>query len=163
MFEVFVLIEKKKSMLIKVLAVLFLVITVGTVLMIPVGGTLFYFAALVCGGMTYFLYTRNYEYEYSYFDGDVRFAKIINRNSRKQLQCYTMEEVITIAPIEDRSVHNYLQGEKAKVKDLSSGYDNVKVYALVVNTEKGIEVIKFEPDEKYLDAVCVKYTQKVIR
>ena len=32
-----------------------------------------------------------------------------------------------------------------------------------MKNEDGINMISYEPDDKYLDAICVKYGQKVIR
>lgn len=110
-----------------------------------------------------FFYKRDYEWEYSYFDGDVRFAKIINKNKRKDLKSYNMEDVTVFAPIDDRSMYNYLNDNSMKVRDFTTGFSNRKVYGMVVKGENGRGLIKFERDEKYLDAVCIKYRQKVIR
>ena len=74
-----------------------------------------------------------------------------------------MDYVQTIAPIEDRSLHNSLKNPNIKVRDLTSGDKSAKVYGILINIEEGQELIKFEPDEKILDAIGMKYGQKVIR
>ena len=41
--------------------------------------------ALVCGIVWFVLMGNSKEFEYSYFDGEVRFAKVLNKNRRKSL------------------------------------------------------------------------------
>ena len=163
MLEVYVLVNKKKSFFERCLCNGLFVL--GAVLLYA---TLFYSFVLISISVLFFilgvLFTRrSIEFEYSYFDGDVRFAKIISKSKRKDLRGYVMDNVLVIAPEGDRSVYNYENDAQAKKRDLSSGQKNAKVYVMVAKTEHGMEITKFEPDEKYLDAVCIKYPQKVIR
>uniref|UniRef100_UPI0040561FAD DUF6106 family protein n=1 Tax=Agathobacter sp. TaxID=2021311 RepID=UPI0040561FAD len=163
MLEVYVLADRKKSFLERCLSNG--LILLGVVFLYA---TLFYSFVLislsVLAFILGFIFTRRRtEYEYSYFDGDVRFAKIINKSKRKNLRGYVMDNILIIAPEGDRSVYNYENDAQAKKRDLSTGRKDVKVYVMVAKTESGMEVTRFEPDEKYLDAVCVKYPQKVIR
>ena len=74
-----------------------------------------------------------------------------------------MDNILVIAPEGDRSVYNYENDVQAKKRNLATGKKDAKVYVMVAKRESGIEIIRFEPDEKYLDAVCMKYPQKVIR
>jgi hypothetical protein len=74
-----------------------------------------------------------------------------------------MEEVVTIAPSEDRSVYKYQNGNGVKVIDYTSGRKDEPYYVMVRKNAEATEVFRFEPDDQYLDAVCVKYGQKVIR
>ena len=160
--EVYVLVERKKNIILRVLEI---IVLAGTAICAFLGmfAIIFLPIALILGGLGVFLYTRNYEYESSYFDGEVRFAKIINKSSRKRLPGYTMDEVLTIAPSGDRSVYRYEHEEKMTVRDYTSRNKDAKVYIMIAKGAKGLEMIKFEPDEKYLDAVCIKYRQKVVR
>ena len=50
-----------------------------------------------------------------------------------------------------------------KVLDYTSQIKDQPYYEMVVQKEGNTYLIKFEPDDKYLDAVQVKYAQKVIR
>jgi hypothetical protein len=50
-----------------------------------------------------------------------------------------------------------------KKLDYTSGNKEALYYEMVVNDENGTKLIMFEPDDQYLDAVCVKYPQKVVR
>jgi hypothetical protein len=74
-----------------------------------------------------------------------------------------MDEVVIIAPAGDRSVYNYENDSKCKVRDLTSGDPEAKVYTMVAKGEKGMELVKFEPDEEILGEICKKYAQKVKR
>lgn len=161
--EVYVLVERKRPILLKICGLALLVTGGISLLFTAVGLFVFLPVAVVGILLGAFLHTRNYEYEYSYFDGDIRFAKIINKSRRKNLKGYAMNEVITIAPIGDRSVHQYLNNSDIKKKDYTSKKADRNIYVMVVKVAGGIDVIKFEPDDKYLDAVCIKYRQKVVR
>ncbi len=162
MYEVYVLVEKKKSPVISVFAIFSFVMGIISVLL-----TLwaFYFlpVALLCFGVGYFLSSRYIEFEYSYFDGDVRFAKITNKAKRKKLPAYKIDDVMMIAPSGDPSVYKYENESNAKIRRYQSGSKDAKLYVMAVKGEGGTELIYFEPDEKYLDAVCQKNGHKVRR
>lgn len=160
--EVYVLVERKKNMVLQFISTFLMIAGVVTIVLAFVGFFMFLPFAVVEIAVGYFLHKRYNEYEYSYFDGDIRFAKIINKSKRKALKGYSMEDVLVLAPIDDRSVYNYLNDSNVKVRNLTSGKPNRRIYAIVVRSE-GTELVKFEPDDKYLDAVCIKYGQKVVR
>lgn len=163
MQEIYVLVPVKRSMAKTVTAIIFLVLAVSFLLMTcvmpivaPIG-----IAFLVLGGWLMF---RSYkEYEYSYFDGEFRFAKIMNKSRRKRLGVYSMDEVIIIAPEHDRSVNNYENDKMIPVKDYTSHEGEHQVYDLVAQKDGNMVLIKFEPDAKYLDTVEIKFKQKVVR
>ena len=163
MFEVYVLVEKKKSVILSFFSVFSYVMGALSALAVVLG--IYFFVPTAVFGIIlgFFLQTRRYEFEYSYFDGEVRFAKIINKANRKKLPGYNMAEVIAIAPIGDASVAQYEKDSKVTVRKLQSGYANRKLFVMVAKGEKGVELVYFEPDDKYLDAVCVKYGYKVRR
>ncbi len=104
----------------------------------------------------------NIEYEYTYYDGDLHIAKIINKAKRKNLADFNMDEVITIAPKGDRSVYKYENDKSAKYKDYSSGDKSAKVYELIYKSDNGICRYEFEPDEEMLQAIRVKYPHAVV-
>lgn len=163
MFEVYVLVEKKKSVFLTFFSVFSYVMAALSAIFVMIG--LYFFVPTAVFGfiLGWFFQTRNYEFEYSYFDGDVRFAKIINKANRKKLPGYKMSEVLAIAPTGDPSVASYENDSKAKIRRLQSGYPGRKLFVMAAKGEKGIELVYFEPDDKYLDAVCVKYGYKVRR
>lgn len=161
--EVYVLISKNKSLWTKILTALFLLIGVYFLYVTFVGLIIFFAVAVPFLALAWYFYKKEMEFEYSYFDGDFRFAKIYNKQKRKELKGYEVENVIGIAPQGDRSLYSYENNPQVKTRDLTSGHKDRKVYCMVAKSEDGYEITKFEPDEKYLDAVCIKYRQKVVR
>lgn len=163
MLEVFVLVPRKRSALLRFFTYLSLACTIVLIVFSCIS-VIFVCAAAAFAILWYVLQFKQYkEYEYSYFDGEVRFAKILNKNRRKRLQIFSMDEVIQIAPAGDRSVSKYESDLGVKKIDYTSGDSKVPYYEMIVKDDEGITLIKYEPDDKYLDAVCVKYGQKVIR
>ena len=163
MFEVYVLVERQKSLIMKIVSILLLLVGAYFMYATLVGLIIFFAVAVPFLAIGWVLFKRRIEYEYSYFDGDFRFAKIINKQKRKPLSGYVAENVVTIAPKGDRSLHQYENAMHMKTRDFTSGKKDAKVYAMVAKGEEGYQLTWFEPDDKYLDAVCIKYRQKVVR
>ena len=163
MYEVYVLVEKKKSIFLRFFTVFSYAMAAVSALFVVLGAYIFVPSAVFGILIGCFLQTRNYEYEYSYFDGDVRFAKIINKANRKNLPGYTMEEVVAIAPMGDASIAQYEKDTHLRIRRLNSGFAGRELYVMVAKGAKGVELVHFEPDQKYLDAICVKYGYKVRR
>lgn len=163
MLEVYVLVAKKKSMSMKVLTAILGLIGVYFLYATLVGLVVFFAVAVPFLALAWYFHKKELEFEYSYFDGEFRFAKIYNKQKRKDLKGYEADNVIIIAPEGDRGLYQYENNPQVKKRDLTSGYKDRKVYCLVAKNEEGYELTKYEPDEKYLDAVCIKYRQKVVR
>ena len=161
--EVYVLVERKQNPVRNICGVALLVIgiVVGVIGLLGVLVFVPFAIAAIAGG--WILKNANYEYEYSYFDGEFRFARIANKSKRKELRTYSVEELCFIAPIDDRAAYQYMNDAKSKKFDYTSNQSENKVYVMVAKTDSDMHVIQFEPDEKYLDAVCMKYAQKVKR
>ena len=114
MFEVYVLTKKNKSAMMKVggylltlSSAIFLALTLlGVIMFAPIA------IALIAASVV--VNRRYIEYEYSFFDDEVRFAKIINKNKRKVLKGYNMSEVVIIAPAGDQSLYQYENDNGAK-------------------------------------------------
>ena len=161
--EKFMLVEKKKNFASKALPGAAILLAVVMLLLTVIGGSIFIVFACIFGFLAFVIARRFIEFEYAYFDGEVRLAKIINKSTRKKIAFYHMDEVVIIAPAGDRSVNNYENDSKCKVRDLTSGDPEAKVYTMVAKGEKGMELVKFEPDEEILGEICKKYAQKVKR
>ena len=161
--EVFVLVEKKKSIIAMIGSWLCLCLAIVMLLFACAASPLIIGVA-VFGALWYFLQFRsNIEYEYSYFDGEIRFAKIMNKSRRKNLKSFTIGDVVQIAPSGDRSVYSYENDRMVKVVDYTSHKSEVPYYDMVINSEGVTYLYKLELDDKYLDAVCMKNASKVIR
>ena len=105
----------------------------------------------------------NVEFEYTYFDGDLRFAKIKNKAKRKKIADVNMEDVLILAPKGDRGVYKYENDKNLKCINLTSGRADAKVYELIVKNEEGFMRIEFEPDEEMLNAMMVKYARIIVK
>lgn len=163
MFEVFVLVPVRKSIWVKLASIVSLMLAVVSMLL-ACGSGIFAILFVLFAGLWYVLTFQFYkEYEYSYFDGEVRFARVMNKSRRKTLEVYSMDEVVTIAPAGERSVYDYENDNSVQVKDYTSHKKDTPYYDLVIKKEAGTLLIKYEPDDEYLDAVQVKYAQKVVR
>lgn len=125
---------------------------------------IFFLVALLFAAVWYFqAFQSDIEYEYTYFDGEFRFAKIKAKRKRKNLGQVEMEDVIAIAPKGDRSVYKYETDKNMTCRKLTSGEPDAKIYELIYKGDKGFCRYEFEPDEEMLDAVIVKYPRMVIK
>ena len=162
--EVFTLIARKKNVALVFVSYLLVALAAISLLTICIGfapGILF---AVVFGLIAYLMImAQNTEFEYSYFDGELRFAKIKNKSRRKRLGIYSMESVAAIAPAGDRSVYNYENGNELKEIDYTSGQKDVPYYDIVIKSPEENVLIKAELDDKFLTEVEKKYRSKVKR
>lgn len=124
-----------------------------------------YILPAICLAVLWFflMFQSNTEFEYTYYDGELRFAKIKGKRKRKDLGEVQMEDVLAFAPRGDRSVYKYENDRNISYKNLTSRRADAKVYELVFKAEKGICRYEFEPDEEMLDAIIVKYPRSVIK
>ena len=102
-------------------------------------------AAVVLLGLCLFNYFKfpsfRLEFEYLYVNGELDVDKIMSRSTRKRAGSYDME------------MDYYRNGQKEKVTDFSSGRKDADIYAMVYGSEKGTEIILFEPDEAILQDI----------
>ena len=105
----------------------------------------------------------NIEYEYAYFDGDIDIDKIRDKRKRKSVISINMAHVEQIAPVGDRSLQKAHQDSRVKFLDVSSRKEGRKCYELLWKESGQSVCIRFEPDDKFLDSICIKYGHKVIK
>ncbi len=122
---------------------------------------------IIAAVLIYVWYSRSYrcniEFEYTYFDNEVVFARIKNKASRKVLAKVNLDEATIIAPEGAYSLNQYEQGPKAsaKVRQYNSGVGLGQIYKLVYRVGRTTEMIVFEPDENFLSAIRIKYPQLI--
>ena len=103
------------------------------------------------------------EYEYTYYDGEFRFAQIKAKSRRKAIGSVQMDDVLGFAPRGDRSVYNYENGNEIKKIDYTSGQKDVPYYDIVIKSPDENVLIKAELDDRFLTEVEKKYRSKVKR
>lgn len=165
MSEKLVIVPRMKTGAKKALNVgLFVLVCVLLLLASFISPTFFFIPALIGIGIWVWQgFYNNIEYEYTYYDGELRMAKITNKSKRKNLAEINMEDVLMIAPKGDRSIYKYEMDKNLKCKTLTSGNTSAKIYEVICKTEKGMCRYEFEPDEEMLDAIRVKYPRTVVK
>ncbi len=164
MHEILVIIPRRKKSGGKVLNMVWFVLAC-LMIILAMGSPLFFTIPAVVFGLLWYYqtYQSEIEFEYTYYDGDLRFAKIRAKSRRKSIAMLEMDDVMIIAPRGDRSVTKYENDRGIPCKDLTSGRPDAKVYELVCKGEKGLLRYEFEPDEDMLNAITVKYPRSVVR
>ena len=109
------------------------------------------------------LFYNDTEYEYYYLDGDFRVTKIKNRSRRKRLIDIALDKAVIIAPEGSESLEQYRRNREVFHYDYSSGKHDENSYGLVYNSEDGTVLIYFEPDEKMLNAMRMKYPRMIMK
>ena len=164
MHEKLVIVPAGKTTLKKVLNILWFVLACFCFLCSMIAPVIFLIPAI---GLTVIwvwqAFRSHIEYEYTYYDGDLRIAKIKNKARRKRIAVVNMEDVILIAPKGDRSVYKYENDNSLKCKKLISGNSDAKIYELICKGENEICRYEFEPDEAMLDEMRIKYARLVTK
>ena len=155
-----ILVKKKMSAGSKLLKGFLTVMTVLCLLagmMIPI----LLIGAIVFGLLVFFVGPKlDVEYEYLYVNGELDIDAIYSRQKRKRAGSYDVAELEILAPAKSHALDSYLNNG-AKVKDYTSGEENVKSYIMVYNMEKGREIIKVEIDEAIVNDIRRMAPRKV--
>lgn len=165
MFENYVIVERKRKLggtLTAVILFVFMILFfyLGTV----ISPFIFELPALFCGiGGYLLLFKSGIEYEYSYFDGELKITKIKDKRRRKRLRTIAMDKVVIIAHAKSESVKRYEENKEVWKRDFSSGRYGENLYDLICSSEDGMECILFEPDEKMLSAMKTKYARIIVQ
>ena len=111
----------------------------------------FFLIGIAAGVASYFLLPKlEVEYEYLYVNGDLDIDAIYSKQKRKRHASYTIEEMELLAPAKSHALDFYLNNKETKVRDFTSQDEEKPSYIMVVNKEKGRELVKLELDEDIL-------------
>lgn len=139
------------------LIVLTLVLIVVTLRFFP--SALLLVAALMIG-LDVFLFGRmNIEYEYVFYEGELQIDRIVNKASRKKIMAVDVKEVDVIAPTNAQELLGY---QHLKMKDYSTCQPENKTYEFVIKEGSDKVRVRFEPNEKMLNAMKNIAPRKVI-
>ncbi|MGN0342482.1 MAG: DUF6106 family protein [Roseburia sp.] len=105
--------------------------------------------------------TSRVEYEYSYIEGRLSFAKIKNKKRRKSLAVIEMETLQLIAPVGAPELRNFHENMNIIKRDYTSGEPDRKVYEAVYTQGESVVDILFEPDENMLDMMAHRYASRI--
>lgn len=131
---------------------------VGGLLLMP----LLLIVGIAFGVASYFVLPKlEVEYEYLYVNGELDIDAIYSRQKRKKMGSYSVEELEILAPEKSHALDSYLNRGNAKIKDFTSGNAQAKSYILVLNKEKGQEIIKAELDDEIISDIRRMAPRKV--
>ena len=164
-FENTVLVDKKVSMVNVILRYLCIALAIFCVLVsIIVYPGILLVPAIIFAVFWYLLkIASQIEWEYTYIEGRLSFARIKAKRKRKNIAKIEMEEVVLIAPPTAHELYNYHNNNQLSVKDCSSKQPGAKTYEVIYKNGSGLGDIIFEPDENMLDMICNRNAKKVIR
>ena len=153
-FENTVLVDKKVSVVNVILRYLCIALTIFCVLVPAIIFAVFWYLLKIASQI---------EWEYTYIEGRLSFARIKAKRKRKNVAKIEMEEVVLIAPSTAHELYNYHNNNQVSVKDCSSKQSGAKTYEVIYKNGSGLGDIIFEPDENMLDMICNRNAKKVIR
>lgn len=129
----------------------------------PIAPGMFLLPAVLVGFIFYLLHMEaQTEYEYTYIEGQLSFAKIKAKRKRKELGNIDMETVLMIAPENAPELRAYHNDQQVKVRNYTSGNADAKIYEVAYKKGEGVVIIRFEPDQNMLEMIQARNMHKVI-
>lgn len=151
---------KRKALRVALIVLAAFFLAFGLLMTLAMGTFLAFLVMLLIAGIILFLLpTTRIAYEYIFVDGQIDFDRILKGEKRKTMKRIDMEKVEVVAPENSHVLDSYRQNP---MFDYSSGMEG-KHYIAIFIGEKGLEQIKFTPDEKLLDAIGTKSPSKLKR
>lgn len=133
---------------------------IGVLLILFQNSLLFILAVILIAAIVYIFPRLNVEYEYIYCDGQLDFDKIMGNAKRKTVKRIDFEHVDMMAPLGSHSLDGFSH-LKCVVKDFSSGGKDAKPYVIVARDSGTITKYLFEPNDKMLSLIKMKYPRKL--
>lgn len=107
-----------------------------------------------------FLFKRlDVEYEYLYVNGNLDIDKIFSKSTRKKAYEVNMEDLIVLAASGQPELRQY---QNVKAYDFSSGYEDHRVYEMIIERRGEKERIIFEPNEDIIEGIKRIAPRKVL-
>ena len=155
----------RKRDIVDVLSII-LVITAATVFMMIILAFNFFteyvslvFAALLFF-VTKFIFSRNIEFEYSYFDGDLEIDKIINKKKRKRVALVSVKDFEVFGPQAAFVKVTSVPQQTIYCCSYPSSKEN---YFFIANYNSKKTVFYFEPNEQIIKDILRRAPQKLIK
>lgn len=146
-----------KDMVIKAVLVAAAIVSVLTVFIMPMG----LFVPIIVIALVWFLISRlNVEYEYLYVNGDLDIDKIMNKSKRKRVFSANVDAMELLAPLDSPRLDQF---QNARVLNLSSGSQDVRLYALIVSNNGQTTKLIFEPNDTIIEGISMLAPRKVVR
>ncbi|MCR5835929.1 MAG: hypothetical protein K6G88_05460 [Lachnospiraceae bacterium] len=115
-------------------------------------GILGFTMIFLSGYLIYYIFKiTDIEFEYSVANYDLYVEKIMGQIKRKRCKVFDLKKAVVIAPEKSEKVASYLNVEK--MYDYSSRRKDAEKMVAVFNSDRGTEVVFFEPNEKIAKAI----------
>jgi hypothetical protein len=121
---------------------------------------LLFISAILIVAIIYLFPRLSIEYEYVFCDGQLDFDKIMGKAKRKTALKIDFEQVEVMAPLGSHALDGYTHVNCVD-KDFSSGDKEVKPYVVIWREGEKTTRIKFEPNEKMINCIKMKYPRKL--
>ena len=144
-----IVVNKKTDTLLKIMRVLTIVLAVCFV----IGGFLIgamivgLILGVACGIAAYFVWLNNVvDYEYVYVEKELRIAKILQKEKRKELVSYPLDKIEILAPSRSWRLDPY-KGRQMETADYSSGYEDRMEYQYTLITDNKKILLELEGED----------------
>lgn len=104
---------------------------------------------------------RYREYEYLLVADELDIAVIKNRQRRKKLGTFSLDELQCMAPVNSHRLDGYHNNPQLKVRDYSSGNKEHEIYSMIFSSDGMLQEIKVEPTESMLNEVKMRHSSIV--
>ncbi len=140
-----------------IMMVLMALIALLFLLVVGTGNILMFIFAGIAGFMCYVFYflaqRTKIEYDYTFTNGTLDIAKIINDKQRKKLASIEMSELIEMQPITSDAFQAHFENKDIRKINMFINKGPHLYYMLLVRDEKKVAIV-FEPDQKMVE--CMK-------
>ena len=148
-------VSRKPNGFSKVLKVVMIALAVITFILGLIVPYLLVMTLLFAGLAWYYQMNAQIDFDYSYTNGVIEIAKVLNKSRRKQMLSIEMKDVVVVAVSKSDPVRAYV-GRRMKTYDCTGHEDGVKYYCMIFKNpahNNQEEKLLFQPDEEFLDAM----------
>lgn len=100
------------------------------------------------------------EFEYLCLNGDIDIDKVMAKSKRKHLSSIKIEELEVLAPCNHQELKKY---QSVPTYNYSSFSKDAKLFKAIINQDRKLKAIIFEPKEEMIEAVYLKAPRKVFK
>lgn len=100
------------------------------------------------------------EYEYLYVNCELDIDCIILKKKREHIGTYKIQDVVSLAPLDQKRLRGYRRDRNTKIRDCSGGRKNLR-YGMMISQNDQRELIIFEPNQEMLTDMQRRSPEKV--
>ncbi len=118
---------------------------------------------LIIVSVLLFFYKKNLyvEYEYDFTNGEIDIDKIVEMKKRKRILTFSIKDVELLALENSDFIKDFSNKPKNVLTCIPSNYHG-KIYTAMITMGSNRQMLKFAPDEKFLD-LCFKLNPRAVK